>query len=68
MHDKNELTASQIAHRADELRATQNRIIANEADSALQASQAAQHLQQVEAAISAAAHRAAMQEHRLDQT
>ncbi len=68
MRDKNELTASQLAQGAEELRATQNRILANEAESALHASQAAQHLQQVEAAITAAAQRAAMQEQRLDQT
>ncbi len=68
MRDKNELTASQLAQGADDIRATQNRILANEADSALQASQAAQHLQQVEAAITAASQRAAMQEQRLDQT
>ena len=41
MRDKNELTASQLAQGADDIRATQNRILANEADSVLQASQAA---------------------------
>ncbi len=68
MRDKNELTSSQMAHGADELRATQQRILAHEADSELQASQAAQHLQQVEAKMHAVAQRSAAQELRLDQT
>jgi hypothetical protein len=44
IRDKNELTASQMAQGADELRATQQRILAHEAESELQASHAAQHL------------------------
>jgi hypothetical protein len=69
MLDKEHQAArTQIAHGADELRTTQHRIIANKADPALQASQAVQHLQQEEAAITAAAHRAAIQEQRETQS
>jgi hypothetical protein len=68
MRDKNELTASQMAQGADELRATQQRILAHEAESELQASQAAQHLRHVEATLQTASQRSAAQEQRLDQT
>jgi hypothetical protein len=68
MQDKNELTASQTAQGADELHATQQRILAHEAESELQASQAAQHLLHVEATLQAAAQRSAAQKQRLDQT
>jgi hypothetical protein len=68
MRDKNALTTAQMAQGADELRATQQRILAHEADSEAQAAQAAQHLQQVEATLQAASQRSAAHDLRLDQT
>jgi hypothetical protein len=60
IRDKNELTASPMAQGADELRATQQHILAYEAESELQASQAsqaAQNLVHVEATLQAASQR-----------
>ena len=53
MKDKNELTASQMAQGADELRATQQRILAHEAEADLLAYQSAQHLRQMETTLQA---------------
>jgi hypothetical protein len=68
MKDKNDLTASQLVQGADELRATQQRILAHEAEADLLASQSAQHLRQMKTTLQASTERPAAYDLRLDQT